>query len=75
MIKTEEQNETAIDMLNDEFHLIMEQDFSAINNANEKNKAENISEEDEADSDATEIDDEVYAAFSGEWFACFHFLF
>ncbi|KAH9387804.1 hypothetical protein TYRP_009001 [Tyrophagus putrescentiae] len=60
-IKTEEQDETSIDMYDYEFYLIMEKDFGAT--------AENVNEvsgneESKNDSDATEIDDEDYEAVS-----------
>ena len=67
-IKTEEQDETSIDMYDEEFHFIMEKDFaSTAENVNEVNEALNENEESENDSDATEIDDEDYEAVSGEW--------
>ena len=63
-IKTEEQDETSIDMYDDEFHFIMEKDFaSTAENVNEVSE----NEDSENDSDATEIDDEDYEAVSGEW--------
>ncbi len=64
MVKTEDQNEFQIDMFDDEFHLIMEQDFSAETNANGTNDA--VNEEHETDSDAAEIDDDDHSAVSGE---------
>ncbi|KAH9403489.1 hypothetical protein TYRP_015383 [Tyrophagus putrescentiae] len=63
--KTEEQDETSIDMYDDEFHLIMENDFAATaENVNEVSEALSVNEESETDSDATEIDDENYEAVS-----------
>ncbi|KAH9403955.1 DNA topoisomerase 2-beta [Tyrophagus putrescentiae] len=64
VVKTEDQNEFQIDMFDDEFHLIMEQDFSAETNANGTNDA--VNEEHETDSDAAEIDDDDHSAVSGE---------
>ncbi|KAH9408120.1 DNA topoisomerase 2-beta [Tyrophagus putrescentiae] len=58
VVKTEEQDESAIDMFDDEFHAIMEQDFSAKKNPNEKSDAEIANEEHETDSNATEIDED-----------------
>ena len=75
MVKTEGQTESSIDMFDDEFHLIMEQDFSAAKNANETSEAVRLNEEHETDSDATEIDDEDYGAVSGELFVSIHFAF
>ena len=63
-MKTEEQNELAIDMFDDEFHAIMEQDFSAETNANEASEAAN--KDLETDSDATEIDEDDHSAINGE---------
>ncbi len=74
-MKTEEQNELAIDMFDDEYHAIMEQEFSAETNANETNKAESINDEHETDSDATEIDEDDHSAVSGMWFVYIHFMF
>ncbi len=77
MVKTEEQNETTIDMFDDEFHAIMERDFSAEKNANETSEAVRVNEEHETDSDATEIEDDGYSAVTGEsqclfvWFFIF----
>ena len=73
-VKTEEQNESAIDMFDVEFYAIMEQDFSAKLNENETSETEKVSEEHETDSDAIETDEEDYAAFSGEWFVGIHFI-
>ncbi|XP_017461456.1 PREDICTED: zinc finger protein 320-like, partial [Rhagoletis zephyria] len=64
VVKTEEQDESAIDMFDDEFHAIMEQDFSAKTNANETSEAVMVEEEHETDSDATEIDDDDHSAVS-----------
>ncbi len=64
-MKTEDQNEFQIDMFDDEFRAIMELDFSAGTNANGTNDA--VNEEQETDSDATEIDDDDHSAVSGEW--------
>ncbi|XP_017462470.1 PREDICTED: zinc finger protein 70-like [Rhagoletis zephyria] len=64
VIKTEEQNETTIDMFDDEFHAIMERDFSAEKNANEASEAVRVNEEHETDLDATEIEDDDYSAVS-----------
>ncbi|XP_017463405.1 PREDICTED: zinc finger protein 235-like, partial [Rhagoletis zephyria] len=67
-IKTEEPDETSIDMYDDEFHFIMEKYFAATaKNVNEGNEALSKNEESENDSDATEIDDEDYEAVSGGW--------
>ena len=66
VVKTEEQTESAIDMFDDEFHAIMERDFSAEKNANEASEAVRVNEEHETDSDDTEINED-YAAVSGEW--------
>ncbi len=66
VVKTEEQTESAIDMFDDEFYAIMEQDFSDNKNANETNKAESVNEDLETDSDDTEIDED-HSAVSGEW--------
>ena len=67
-IKTEEQDETSIDMYDDEFHFIMENNFGATaENVSEVNEAWSGNENSEIDSDATEIDDEDYEAVSGEW--------
>ena len=53
-------------MFDDEFYAIMEQDFSAEKNPNGTNDA--AKEEQETDSDATEIDDGTdYSAVNGEW--------
>ena len=54
-------------MYDDEFHLIMENDFAATaENVNEVSEALSVNEESETDSDATEIDDENYEAVSGK---------
>ncbi len=45
-------------MFDDEFHLIMEQDFEAVR-VNEEHETD--------DSDATEIDEDDHSAVSGEW--------
>ena len=74
--KTEEQDETSIDMYDDEFHLIMENDFAATaENVNEVSEALSVNEESETDSDATEIDDENYEAVSGKWAVGFIYIF
>ena len=65
MVKTEDQNEFQIDMFDDEFNFLMEQDFSAETNANRTNNA--VNEEQETDSDATEIDEDDHPEVSGEW--------
>ena len=75
MVKTEEQDESAIDMFDDEFHAIMEQDFSDNKNANETNEAESVNENFETDSDATEIDEDDHSAVNGQWFVGIHFIF
>ncbi|KAH9391094.1 hypothetical protein TYRP_006688, partial [Tyrophagus putrescentiae] len=62
MVKTEDQNEFQIDMFDDEFHFLMEQDFSAETNANRTNNA--VNEEQETDSDATEIDEDDHLEVS-----------
>ncbi len=74
MVKTEEQSESAIDMFDDEFHAIMEQDFSAETNANETSEAMRVEEEHETDSDATEIDEDDHSAVSGQWFVGIYFI-
>ncbi|XP_017463456.1 PREDICTED: zinc finger protein 710-like, partial [Rhagoletis zephyria] len=58
VVKTEEQSESAIDMFDDEFHAIMEQDFSAETNANETSETVRVNEAFETDSDATEINED-----------------
>ncbi len=75
VVKTEEQDESAIDMFDDEFHAIMEQDFSDNKNANETNEAESVNENFETDSDATEIDEDDHSAVNGQWFVGIHFIF
>ena len=72
-MKTEEQSESAIDMFDDEFHAIMEQDFSAETNANETSEAVRVNEAFETDSDATEINENH--SVSGELFVYIHFIF
>ncbi|XP_017493378.1 PREDICTED: zinc finger protein 436-like [Rhagoletis zephyria] len=64
VVKTEDQNEFQIDMFDDEFHLIMEQDFFAETNANGTNDA--VNEEQETDSDATEFDDDDHSAVKSQ---------
>ena len=64
-VKTEEQNESAIDMFDVEFYAIMEQEFSAKTNANEASETVSASEELDTDSDATEIDENDHSAVSG----------
>ena len=66
VIKTEEPNESTIDMFDDEFYAIMEQNFSVKTNANETSEAENVNEDLETDSDATEIDENDHSAVSGQ---------
>lgn len=73
VMKTEDQIECTIDMFDDEFNWIMEQNFSAVKNANETNEAVRVNEKHETDSDDTEIDED-YAAGSGEWFVYIHFI-
>ena len=71
VVKTEAQDESAIDMFSDEFHAIMEKEFSDKTNDNETREAERINEEDlETDSDATEIDED-HSAVSGQ-FCCWY---
>ena len=65
MVKTEKQNESTIDMFDDKFYLIMEQDFFAKTKANETSEAVLDKEELDTDSDETEIDND-YATVSGE---------
>ncbi len=72
-MKTEEQSESAIDMFDDEFHAIMEQDFSAETNANETSETVRVNEAFETDSDATEINEDH--SVSGELFVYIHFIF
>ena len=74
VVKTEDQNETLIDMYDNEFHERLEQDFYANKNVNETSEAVSVNEKHETDSDATEID-ENYAAVSGQWalFICLFF--
>ena len=74
-MKTEDQTESAINMFDDEFHAIMEQDFSAEKNANETSEAVRVNEEHETESNATEIDEDDHLAVSGKWFVCIHFIF
>lgn len=62
-MKTEDQIECTIDMFDDEFNWIMEQNFSAVKNANKTNEAMRVNEKHETDSDDTEIDED-YAAGS-----------
>lgn len=75
VVKTEEQDESAIDMFDDEFHAIIEQDFSAKKNPNEKSDAEIANEEHETDSNATEIDEDDDSTVSGQLFVGIHFIF
>ena len=71
VVKTEDQNESAIHMYDVEFRFILQQDFSAVQKANERNEAVRVNEEpDNADSDARTETDEDYVppatAFSGQ---------
>ncbi len=74
-VKTEEQNESAIDMFDVEFYAIMEQEFSAKTNANEASETVSASEELDTDSDATEIDENDHSTVSGQWFVGILFIF
>ncbi|KAH9394174.1 hypothetical protein TYRP_021309, partial [Tyrophagus putrescentiae] len=62
VIKTENQDKSAIDMFDDEFHVVMERDFSAETNANETSEAVRVKEEHEVDSIATENDEDDHSA-------------
>ncbi len=71
MVKTEDQNESAIHMYDDAFPFILEHDFSEVQKANERSEAARVTEEpDETDSDASTEIDEDYSpparAFSGQ---------
>ena len=73
VVKTEDQNESAIHMYDEAFPFILHQDFSAVQKANERSEAvRRLTEEpDETDSDAsTEIDEDysppARASFSGQ---------
>ena len=60
-IKTEEQDETSIDMYDDEFHFIMKKNFAVT--------AENVNEVSENEESENDSDD--YEAASGEWVGLF----
>ena len=74
VVKTEDQDETSIDMFDvEEFHAILERDFSAETNADETSETARVNEEQETDSDATEVDED-HSAVSGQWFVYIHFI-
>ena len=70
VVKTEDQNEPAIDMYENAFHIILQRDFSAVQKANESEAVRVTEEPDETDSDASTEIDEDYSppatAFSGQ---------
>ena len=75
VVKTEEEDEFSIDMFDDEFHAIMEQEFFDNKNAIETNKTESVDEDFQTGSDATDIDEDDHSTVSGQLFVYIHFIF